>query len=73
MYILSRVEKLMRRSSSSNLAINSMAATGYPNYNLQGIRQVYGNRFDPQGLQNLQPMWSGLVGPIRLEAAAAAR
>jgi hypothetical protein len=59
------------RIEVGNLAINSMAATGYPNYNLQGIRQVYGNRFDPQGLQNLQPMWSGLVGPIRLEAAAA--
>jgi hypothetical protein len=57
------------RIEVGNLAVNYMAAHGYPNYNLQGIRQVYGNRFDPQGLNNLQPMPSGLLGPIKLEAA----
>jgi hypothetical protein len=58
------------RIDVGNLAVNYMAANGYPNYNFQGVRQTYGNLFDPQGLNNLQPLPSGLLGPIKLEPAA---
>lgn len=50
-----------------NLALNHMAANGYPNYNLEGVRRVYGNRFDPQGMNLIVPTPSGLVGPITLK------
>ncbi len=58
------------RIEVANLAVNYMAAHGYPNYNLQGVRQAYGNRFDPQGLNNLQPLPSGLTGPIQILSEA---
>jgi len=57
------------RIDVGNLAINHMAARGYPNYNLQGVRRQYGNRFDPQGLNLIQPTPSGLLGPVRIVAA----
>ncbi len=56
------------RIEVGNLALNYMAAKGYPNYNLQGVRQQYGNRFDPQGLNLVQPTPSGLLGPVRIVA-----
>jgi hypothetical protein len=46
-----------------------MGAHGYPNYNLQGVRQQFGNRFDPQDLSQLRTLPSGLLGPIQLVAA----
>ncbi len=58
------------RIEAANLAINSMAAHGYPNYNLQGVRKQFGNRFDPQDLDQLRPLPAGLLGPIRLVARA---
>jgi hypothetical protein len=61
------------RIEVGNLAINYMAAHGYPNYNMAGVRQKFGNRFDPQGLNNLQPLPSGLLGPIKLEAAGSTK
>jgi hypothetical protein len=57
------------RIEVANLAVNHMVAHGYPNYNLQGVRQQFGNRFDPQDLNRLQPLPSGLLGPIQLVAA----
>jgi hypothetical protein len=57
------------RIEVGNLALNHMAAKGYPNYNLQGVRQKYGNRFDPQGLNLIQPTPSGLLGPVQIIAA----
>jgi hypothetical protein len=57
------------RIEVGNLALNHMAAKGYPNYNLQGVRQQYGNRFDPQGLNLIQPTPSGLLGPVRIVTA----
>ena len=49
-----------------NLAINSMAGKSLPDYRLINIR--YGKRFDPQDMDNLQPLPSGLLGPITLVA-----
>lgn len=49
-----------------NLAINSMAGNSPPDYRLLNIR--YGKRFDPQDMDNLQPLPSGLLGPITLVA-----
>jgi hypothetical protein len=60
------------RIEAANLAINYMVAHGYPNYNLQGVRKQFGNRFDPQDLNLLRPLPSGLLGPIQLVARAQA-
>ena len=47
-----------------NVAINAMAARALPDYHL--LESRYGQRFTPQDMQNLQPLPSGLLGPIRL-------
>jgi len=60
------------RIDVANLAVNYMVAHGYPNYNLQGVRKQFGNRFDPQDLNQLRPLPSGLLGPIQLVATARA-
>jgi hypothetical protein len=59
------------RIEVANTAINYMAQNPYPNYNLQGVRQTYGNRFDPQGLNLVEFLPSGLTGPITIKPAAA--
>jgi len=52
----------------ANLAINAMARGPLPDYKLLNSR--YGERFQAQDLVNLQPLPSGLLGPIRLERAS---
>jgi hypothetical protein len=52
----------------ANLAINEMAGKALPTYRLLNLR--YGERFTPQGFENLQALPAGLLGPIHLEAAA---
>jgi hypothetical protein len=47
-----------------NTAINSLAGRALPDYRLLNDR--YGERFVPQGMDNLQPLESGLVGRLRL-------
>jgi hypothetical protein len=47
-----------------NTAINSLAGTALPDYRLLNDR--YGQRFTPQGMENLQPLPSGLLGGLRL-------
>ncbi len=47
-----------------NLAINHMAGHSLPDYRLLNMR--YGVRFEPQDMKNLQPLPSGLLGPLRL-------
>jgi len=47
-----------------NTAINSMAGRALQDYRLLNDR--YGERFIPQGMDNLQPLGSGLVGGLRL-------
>jgi len=47
-----------------NLAINTLAGHSLPDYRLLNDR--YGERFVPQDMENLQPLPSGLLGPLRL-------
>jgi hypothetical protein len=47
-----------------NTAINSMAGLSLPDYRL--LRQRYGRLFDPQDMGNLQPLPSGILGPVKL-------
>jgi hypothetical protein len=47
-----------------NTAINELAGTSLPNYRLLYSR--YGMLFQPQGMNDLQPLPSGLLGPITL-------
>jgi hypothetical protein len=47
-----------------NLAINHMAWEPPPSYRLLNLR--YGVRFEPQDMDGLSPLPSGLFGPVRL-------
>jgi hypothetical protein len=47
-----------------NTAINELAGTAMPNYRLLYAR--YGKLFEPQGMANLQPVASGIVGQMNL-------
>lgn len=47
-----------------NTAINYMAGHKQPDY--KELNQRYGERFQPQDMENLQPLPSGLLGPVRL-------
>ncbi len=47
-----------------NLAINALAGRALPDYRL--LKRRYGDRFSPQGLANIAPLPSGLLGPVRL-------
>jgi hypothetical protein len=47
-----------------NTAINELAGHPQPDYRLLSAR--YGVRFVPQDMQNLQPLPSGLLGPVTL-------
>jgi hypothetical protein len=47
-----------------NTAINSLAAKALPDYRL--LYDRYGERFVPQGMENLQPLPSGILGGVRL-------
>jgi hypothetical protein len=48
-----------------NTAINLLA--GQPPRDLTALRARFGRRFDPQDMDNLKPIPSGLLGPITLE------
>jgi hypothetical protein len=50
----------------ANTAINYMAGHALPDYRLLNLR--YGERFQPQDMDKVQPVVSGLLGPIRLIA-----
>ncbi len=47
-----------------NTAINEMA--GQPPHDYTALEAKYGKRFQPQDMENLQPLRSGLQGPVRL-------
>ncbi len=49
-----------------NTAINHLAGTKLPDY--KDVHAKYGERFQPQDMENLQPLPSGLLGKIRLVA-----
>lgn len=56
----------------ANTALNKIAGSGqFPNYNLQAVRAQFGNRFDPQGLNAIQVLPSGLTGTVQLMPGAA--
>ena len=54
-----------------NTAINEMAGANPPDYRLLYSR--YGVEFIPQDMENLEPLASGLLGPITLIEASSAR
>ena len=54
------------RIQVANLAINHMANRALPDYHLLNLR--YGTRFEPQDMDKVRPVPSGLLGPIRLMA-----
>jgi hypothetical protein len=64
------ITRLLRRGVNkirvevSNTAINYMAGHSLPDYRLLNLR--YGERFQPQEMEKVQPVASGLFGPIRL-------
>jgi len=47
-----------------NTAINGLAGTTLPSYRLLYSR--YGVEFIPQGMENLKPLPSGILGPVSL-------
>ena len=61
------------RIEVANLAVNYMASIPFPNYDYRALTRKYGNRFQPQDLREIQPLPSGLLGPVRLVASSAAR
>jgi hypothetical protein len=61
------------RIEVANLAVNYMAGIKFPNYNYEGLTQKFGNRFQPQGLDLIQPLPSGLLGQLQLVASPAGR
>jgi len=52
------------RIEVGNLAINSMAGHARPDYTL--LNRRYGERFQAQDTENLQPEPAGLLGNLRL-------
>jgi hypothetical protein len=56
------------RVEVANLALNALAGQSLPDYRLLNLR--YGVRFQPQDMNNLNPVPAGLRGPIRLVARA---
>ena len=66
------VTKLLKPGANSlrivvgNTAINYLAGHKQPDYKL--LNQRYGERFQPQDMENLQPLPSGLLGTVRLIA-----
>ena len=50
----------------ANLAINEMAKGPMPDY--KALNAKYGERFQDQDTANIQPLPSGLLGPVRLMA-----
>jgi hypothetical protein len=54
------------RIQVANTAVNHMAGGSLPDYRL--LNQRYGKRFDPQDMDKIQPIDSGLLGSVRLIA-----
>ncbi len=48
----------------ANTAINKMAGEAQPDYRL--LWERYGARFSPQDMENLAPLPSGILGPVKL-------
>jgi hypothetical protein len=48
-----------------NTAINSLAGQALPTYRM--LNQRHGERFIPQGMANLEPVFSGMLGEVQLK------
>jgi hypothetical protein len=48
----------------ANTAMNYMAGHSLPDYRLLNLR--YGERFQPQDMDKIQALPSGMLGPVRL-------
>jgi hypothetical protein len=59
------------RAVVGNTAINELAGTTLPNYRLLYAR--YGKEFEPQGMRDLQPLPSGMLGHVTLIESSPAR
>jgi hypothetical protein len=71
------VTELMKRGENririlvANTAVNYMAGRSLPDYRLLNLR--YGKRFDPQDMDRIHPVDSGVLGTIRLIAKNATK
>ena len=63
-----RAGKNQLRIVVGNTAINSLAGSALPDYRLLNDR--YGERFRPQGMDNLEPLPSGILGGLRLRVSS---
>jgi hypothetical protein len=61
--LLKRGENVIR-IQVANTAVNHMAGRALPDYRLLNLR--YGTRFEPQDMDKIQPVESGLLNPIRI-------
>jgi alpha-L-rhamnosidase len=59
------------RVEVANLAVNDMAGRPLPDYRALNTR--YGERFQAQDMEQIRPVTSGLLGPVRLVATAASK
>jgi hypothetical protein len=59
-----RAGKNSVRVDVANLAINALAGQSMPDHKLLSLR--YGERFQAQDMQNLQPVPAGMLGAVRL-------
>jgi hypothetical protein len=59
------------RIEVANTQVNSIADTGFPNYDYKALVDHFGNRFTPPKLAQFEPVTSGLLGPIQLIALKA--
>jgi alpha-L-rhamnosidase len=56
------------RVEVANLALNRMAGQPLPDY--RELKARYGDRFQPQDMDKVQPIPAGLMGPVRLVPSA---
>jgi len=54
------------RIAVPNLAVNNMAGHPLPDY--RDLKKRYGDRFQPQDMDQIKPVTAGLVGSVRLIA-----
>lgn len=54
----------------ANTAINTLAGKSLPDYRLLNLR--YGEKFSPQDMEHLEPLPSGILGPVTLMPEVAA-
>ena len=59
------------RVEVANTALNLLAGHPLPDY--RELKARYGDRFQPQDMNLVQPIPSGLLGPVRIVATAQAR